>query len=265
MPREFKSWNDFDQFERSVRQSARFVHEPLVRTFLRTLLETSQTRHRKISAGKYLWRAQVGHAWREREQDDVQWNEPAPYPRERMKPPAHFAFEGRVNPKGIPCLYTATGRDTAMSEVRPSIGSYVSVGQFRLKREVVLVDFSVGYDSKRDFYVEEPDPKERAQYIWSSVDREFSEPVVADPGLAEYVPTQVISEYFKRKGLDGVVYKSRFGRGFNVALFNVNAADIANCFLVPVKAVTFQFGEPENEYHVKEPKGDALYLPKEGS
>jgi hypothetical protein len=144
-----------------------------------------------------------------------------------------------------------------MSEVRPSIGSYVSVGQFRLKRKVVLVDFSAGYDSKRDFFFEEPEPTERDQYIWSCVDREFSAPIAADPGLAEYVPTQVISEYLRKKGLDGVVYKSRFGKGFNVALFDVNVADIANCLLVPVKGVSFTFGEPEHSYHVREPKGDA--------
>src|ERR1039458_6332974 len=36
-----------------------------------------------------------------------------------MKPKPEKAKEGRVNPKGIPCLHLATHEDTAMSEVRP--------------------------------------------------------------------------------------------------------------------------------------------------
>ncbi len=198
MPRTFKSWLDYERFVEAVWKSARFIHDPLVRTFLRTLHETSTNRHRKIAAGKYLWRAQNGYAWAARDDDNVQWEEQVPFPRERMFPLARGAHEGRVNPRGIPCLYTATDRDTAMSEVRPSVGSYVSVGQFRLKRNLMLVDFSVMHDSKRDFYFEEPDSAEREQYIWSCVDREFSEPISADPALAEYAPTQIISEYFKR-------------------------------------------------------------------
>jgi hypothetical protein len=257
MPSEFKSWLDFDRFADSVRQSARFVHEPSVRIFLRTLLATSAPRRRHINAGKFVWRAQVGYATEIRRQDDVEWEEHAPYSGERMKPLLRYAHEGRVNPKGIPCLYTASDRDTAISEVRPAIGSRVSVGMFRLEQEVTLVDFSVGHDSQRDFYLDEPDPVERERYIWSSVDREFSEPVSAEPGLAEYVPTQVIAEYFKKKRFDGVVYKSRLGRGFNIALFNPTLATQVNCFRIPVTAVSLTFGESESEYHVRPPPSAA--------
>ena len=47
-----------------------------------------------------------------------------------MKPLGGRATDGRANPRGIPCLYLATTKETAMSEVRPWIGSYVSAGQF---------------------------------------------------------------------------------------------------------------------------------------
>jgi len=137
---------------------ARFVHERHVLTFLNTLLETSKQRHRRISEGKYVWRAQLGYATEERLQDDVVCEEPVAYPPERMKPPSHVAHEGRVNPKGIPCLYVATDKETAMAEVRPWIESKVSVGQLRTMRELTLIDFSQGHDSKPSIFFEEPSP-----------------------------------------------------------------------------------------------------------
>jgi hypothetical protein len=168
-----------------------------------------------------------------------------------MKPLPHSAHEGRVNPKGIPCLYLATDKETAMAEVRPWIGSSVSAGPFRIARDLTVIDFSVGHDSKFEFYFDEPSPPEREKSVWAQVDRAFSEPASVEPDTANYVPTQVISEFFRKQGLDGVAYKSRLGNGFNIALFDLNAAVLVSCGLYPVKSLTFTFGEPENGYHVR--------------
>lgn len=254
MPKEFKSWTDFDRFSNSVKRKARFVHERRVITFLNTLLETSNQRHRHISAGKYIWRAQLGCATEERMQDDAVWDEPVAYPPVRMKPLPHVAHEGRVNPKGIPCLYVASDKETAMAEVRPWIGSKVSVGQLRTMRDLTLIDFSQGHDSKFNIYFEEPPPAEREKHIWEQVDRAFSTPVTSDLATAEYVPTQVIAEFFKKKGFDGVAYKSQLGPGFNLALFDLEVASVVNCSLYPVKSVSFTYGEVEHGYHTKPAK-----------
>ena len=45
-----------------------------------------------------------------------------------MKPLERIALEGRTNPKGIPYLYLSSKKETAMSEVRPWIGGYISLG-----------------------------------------------------------------------------------------------------------------------------------------
>lgn len=255
MPKQFKSWRDFYAFSRSVRHSSRFVHDRKVMSFLNTLLETSEDRHRLVSAGKYVWRAQLGCSSREREQDGATWDEPAPYPAVRMKPLSYAAHEGRVNPKGIPCLYVASNKETAMSEVRPWVGGSISVGQFRTMRELRLIDFSVGHDSKFNFFFEEPSPEKREKAIWTEIDRAFSAPVVSDPSTAEYVPTQVISEFFRMRGFDGVVYKSQLASGFNLALFDLNAANLTYCALHTVKSVSFMFGDAEDAYHVKSDSG----------
>lgn len=252
MPREFKSWLDFDRFSNSVKRKARFVHERHVIAFLNTLLETSKDRHRRIGEGKYVWRAQLGYAAELRTQDDAVWEEPVAYPPDRMKPLSHVAHEGRVNPKGIPCLYAASNKETAMAEVRPWIGSHVSVSQLRTMRELTLIDFSQGHDSRFNFFFEEPSPTVREQHIWEQVDRAFSTPVTSDPLTAEYIPTQVISEFFKKKGFDGVVYKSQLGSGFNLALFDLEAASVVNGDLYPVKSVLFKYGDVEHHYRVPE-------------
>ena len=69
--------------------------------------------------------------------------------------------------------------------------------------------------------------------------------------MAEYVPTQVIAEFFRVNGFDGVVYKSKLGSGFNIALFDIAAAELINCSLVTVNGLSFTFGELEKTYYTK--------------
>lgn len=248
MTREFTSWMDFDNFSKSVKNKARFVHENHVHDFLETLLETSNTRHRLIGEGKYVWRAQLGCAEQECADDESAWVESVAYPPERMMPLLHAAHEGRVNPKGIPCLYAASDKETAMAEVRPWVGGQVSVSQLRIMRELKLIDFSKGHDSKFNFFFEEPPPLEREQHIWEQVDQAFSKPITSDLSNAEYVPTQVIAEYFKNKGFDGLVYKSKLGAGFNFALFDFATVSVANGSLYSVKSVKFEYSDLEHVY-----------------
>ncbi len=47
-----------------------------------------------------------------------------PHPLERMKPRKDRAQEGRVNPKGIPCLYVATDAET--DDGNPALGRFSS-------------------------------------------------------------------------------------------------------------------------------------------
>ena len=256
MPSEFTSWWDFHNFAHAVRHSARFIHGPQVSDFLDTLQQTSSQRRRSLSKGTFLWRAQFGSATKECEQDDVVWDEAVPYSSARMKPLPHSAQEGRVNPKGIPCLYLATDKETAMAESRPWIGCTISAGQFRIARDLTLIDFSVGHESKFEVYFDEPSTAEREKSVWAHVDRAFSEPVVANPETADYVPTQVISEFLRKQGFDGVAYKSRLGKGFNIALFDLNAAVLVNCALFSVKSLSFVFGDPTNAYHVRNSEGE---------
>lgn len=248
---EFDSWQSYRIFARSVRHKARYVFEDHVDKFLRTVTVTSQGRKRDLPSDRFLWRAQQGDYWETGCLDGEEFENQGPLPPARMKPVPHSAREGRVNPKGIPCLYLATDKDTAMAEVRPWIGSYISVGQFKTLKDLVLVDCSVEHASGLRFiYFQEPSPAERERAVWAHIDQAFSEPVNPDESSADYAPTQILAEAFRSNGYDGLVYKSLLGKGFNVALFDIHAADLVNCFLYQVKSVMFQFHQAANPYFI---------------
>lgn len=132
---QFKSGWAFIRFSQSVRYRYRYAHPPDVHEFLTALMESSEARIKAIPSGSILWRAQVGTAAAERklEYPDqiVYYEEDIPLPAERMVRLRNSAHEGRVNPKGIPCLYLATDKETAMSEVRPLLSGKISVATFR--------------------------------------------------------------------------------------------------------------------------------------
>ena len=176
---------------------------------------------------------------------------PAAYSPERMKPLQDRAAEGRANSKGIPVLYLSTHRKTAMSEVRPWLGSLVSCAHFKTTRALKIVDFSVYHHSRSTLYLSEPDPSKREEAVWTQIDRAFSEPTTPADNAADYVPTQVIAELFKNEGLDGIAYKSAFGKkGYNIVLFDPADAELTSCALFEAKSLKFRFEQSDNPYWV---------------
>ncbi|MXZ81520.1 MAG: RES family NAD+ phosphorylase [Gammaproteobacteria bacterium] len=253
---EFKSWNSYGHFARRVRREARFIRTVEDKDFLRQVLSTSKQRIFKIPEACGLWRAQLGHDWRpcyvggEYITDDY-----APHPPERMKPIQGRATEGRANPKGIPVLYLSNERKTAMSEVRPWMGSLVSCAHFEIIRPLRIVDLSVHHQDNAVSYLfgPEPDVIAREKAVWTQIDQAFSEPMTSADDVADYVPTQVIAELFKVEGYDGIAYKSTFEEnGYNIALFNPDDAKLTCCSLYRAKSLEFSFEEVDDPYWIKD-------------
>jgi len=142
-----------------------------------------------------------------------------------------------------------------MAEVRPWVGSHVSIGQFTLKRDVRLLNF-VTDDHRIMAYPQEPEPEERERAVWQDIDRAFSQPITSAEDSADYAPTQRIAEFLRAKGLDGIAYGSSFGPGHNVALFDTEAARQLNCRLFEIVGVKFEWREAANGYCVTVPVED---------
>ncbi len=168
-----------------------------------------------------------------------------------MKPLTDRATEGRVNPKGIPCLYLSTDRETAMAETRPWIGSYVSVAHFVVRRDLDVIDCSLDDEAPLIIFDEaEPEPAEREKDTWWYINQAFSEPVTRSDNLADYAPTQMLAEAFRSKGCDGILYGSKVGTGKNLAVFDLAAADLISCHLHEVQEVTLKFSKEVDSYYI---------------
>ena len=249
----FKSWNSYGEFANHIRRQTRFFRTPEDQSFLYQVLQTSKSRVTELPKNTGLWRAQLGHTWRPHRQDGQYVQDvPAAYSRERMKPLEGRAAEGRANPKGIPVLYLSTRRETAMSEVRPWLGSFVSCALFRTTRLLKIVQFTVNQGGSVVYYFNEPDDCEKEKAVWTQIDHAFSEPTTAGDDTADYVPTQVIAELFQTEGYDGIAYKSAFGDdGYNIALFNLADAKLTACALHEVKSLKFSFSQPIDTYRLQ--------------
>jgi RES domain len=251
---DFRSWGSYVRFEHVVRSESRYVRSTETEEFLQTVLVTAENRVAIISAGTVMWRARLGHEYRNASSspDLVVWV-PYPYPAGGLKPIIGQATEGRANPKGIPYLYLATERDIAMAEVRPWLGSSVSIGQFKAMRALRVVDCSRGCASAPLWSAggPEPPPAERERAVWIDIDRAFAEPVDRRDDVADYVPTQIIGELFKHAGYDGVMYRSAFSTtGNNLALFDTSAAELISCALFYPKKIDIEFRETDPGYVV---------------
>lgn len=237
----FVSWRQFLDFRKETAQSRRYIRSNASERFLEAVAATCRNRIREIEKGRTLWRAQLGNSW----QADAELGEKRPRPHQaaRMKPMEDRAREGRVNPKGIPCLYLATTRETAMSEVRPWIGSMISLGRFEVVRTLELVDCSVAHD-ERPFFDHEPSYADIEGAVWAHIDRAFSLPVTPNHDTADYAATQILAELFRSEGYDGVLYKSAVGAdGYNIALFDLSTARYMDADIFEAKTVQYEFLE----------------------
>jgi hypothetical protein len=246
----FPSWQSYSHFAYQVKQKERYVRSADTAAFLDLMTATAASRYRLLRTGTILWRAQLGFNLRTIEQDGHTFETPAAHPPERMKPLPFAKKEGRVNPVGIPALYMATDERTAVAEVRPWIGKHVSLAQFKVLRDVKLIDCSLEHSEEFTFYEAEPEPEERERAVWREVNRSFSEPVASDEPVTEYIPTQLLAEHFRAQGAEGIAYQSLLGGGRNIALFDLSAADLINCTLHYVRRVNFEHTEVDNPYYV---------------
>jgi hypothetical protein len=244
----FASVYSYQHFAAAVMRRSRYVRNAEQTAFLDALLELSMTKRETLPAGSPLYRARLGCRWAETPEEEERDPGPRPYKREEMKPPRDGATDGRANPRGIPCLYTATHPKTAAAEVRPWLGSQVTVAKLKTTRALTVVNCTSD-DQRHMIYLKEPDDlKERETNVWRDIDRAFAHPSDRNEISADYAPTQIIAEMFRQNGLDGIAYRSSLGDGHNVALFDVDAADVVSRVVYEVKRIQHDIEPMTNAY-----------------
>lgn len=138
--------------------------------------------------------------------------------------------DGRVNPRFIKYLYTAEDPYTALVEVRPYLGSKVSVAEVRLKEKLVVANFSYETFEKLNGV------EEILMYL---IMKDFSKPSQSDK--KSYLPTQYIAEFIKTLDLDGIRFNSSLHRrGRNITIFNYEKCEVTGSKLYNVEDICFE-------------------------
>lgn len=166
-----------------------------------------------------------------------------PHPKKKMgAPPAASATAGRANPAGIAYLYLASTPETAVSEMRPHVGDHLTVGTFRLRRQLQVVDLRGPFIDSPFRWGDKLPAVLRVMEFLRKLGGELSRPISAQRKERDYLPTQYLCELMKTKGYDGVAYKSGLCEGYNVALFDPDAARCVAVEQVHVKSVQIAIG-----------------------
>jgi len=266
---EFSTWDSYSKFARRVRHEYRYILSEKDHAFLATVRATCRNRDYTFKEGRVFVRAALGIDWHDfkDEEGNNQGEEPVGYGAERMNPLPFKAIEGRANSKGIPVLYLANTKQSAISEVRPWIGSEVSVAQFKLVRPLKALDLTRGHGRSAttevmlESLVDDPQPpmsaEKKEELVWVEIDNAFSRPVTVTDNTADYVPTQILAEHFRSMGYEALIYRSKFGeKGYNVVLFNPADAETINCAPYDVTDIEVKFSQSGNRWHKREEKKD---------
>jgi hypothetical protein len=245
----------FQLFADTVVSKYRYIRSEQVERFLSdTVLQTiSSDRKVTISPDMQLWRARLGYetirdiVGQTNDGRNVVFGSYRPYSSEKeMKPlPSNWDRENRASPRGISYLYLATNPKTAVAEVRPWMGARISVGEFRVVRDLALVDCSKNHAGVLGISQSRMASATYEEGLWSTIDEAFAKPVGPDDEKRDYIPTQILSELFRSHGYDGIKYKSLFDdEGCNIDLFNPDHANLLiPTTLVQVSRVNFEFNE----------------------
>ena len=154
-------------------------------------------------------------------------------------PPIEYATAGRANPLGIPYLYLCQNEETTYYEVRALYLDKLAIGSFETSRDLKIMDFT----KQMSLYVANVQSSDLAtevsKYILlQRISKDLSKPLRRFDSELEYVPTQLICEYCKLNGIDGIqFYSSVHNGGVNVVLFDAQKADCKSVKIVEIKSV----------------------------
>lgn len=149
-------------------------------------------------------------------------------------PPADNASSGRLNPEKIRYLYLAEDPETAVYEVRPTIGQHVSVATFKTKKELKI------YDLAREIKPQEGENSDNDYLLFNVIRQRFSEPNSGD--TIKYLPTQYLGEIIKQMGYDGLRFNSSLKKdGINVVLFDDKKCKSIRSDIIKVGDIKLKF------------------------
>ena len=228
-----KAYNQFIEIANDKEPSNRSLEESIVfRVFDEYLALESQMPHfidaktilyraRKVDKEKYLVSPKSGisvdivnNAYRFSGFDEY----------ESKEAPLGVSPVGRNNTKGMPYLYVAEDEYTACSEIQPDIHSLISLASFETLVPLRIIDFREEKTlDELPTMISDQASKYSMTQLFTKIMFQFSMPVTDS---AEYKASQLLADYIRKAGFDGIRYMSFRSGGANLTIFNSHKSKI---------------------------------------
>ena len=159
-------------------------------------------------------------------------------------PPILRANPGRANRQGVSFLYLASTEETALGEVRPHPGHYVSVSKFNSIVKLHVADLRL-IDLEK--YYKSEDLLESFKLLRDLSD-ELSIPILPEE-KQNYIVTQFITDIVRQLGFDAILYNSSVTNGYNVVAFDPRkfSNESQDSTLIKISSVSFTYKQIEYE------------------
>ena len=136
--------------------------------------------------------------------------------------PLGIGGSGRNNIAGASYLYVAEDVSTACAEIKTTIRSLISIAEFEVKSDMKIVDFST--DDKKFTYSQNEEYQMSLGKFITLLMMQYCQPI---SNTEDYRVTQIISDYIRKMGYDGILYRSFFTMKNNYTIFNCHKSKIA--------------------------------------
>ncbi len=142
---------------------------------------------------------------------------------ESGKAPEKYVNAGRINRQWESIWYLADDKYTALSEVRPAVREQISLARYKLVENsgILILDFCSSDYELRDGFNKCDTPLENYDIheIYVLIQKLLTLP--AYDKQTYYVSNKIV-DFIKSRNISGIKYKSFYGPGNNIALWNIS-------------------------------------------
>lgn len=169
--------------------------------------------------------------------------------RELSPAPPKNTQNNRMSPAGISYMYLGNDVKTCIQEVGSrNIFQQYLVGEYLTRKKLKLLDTTrvPNLETASCFSEEFDITKKWVNHFVKDFEEEISQPLDEDRKSLEYVATQVLAEYIRKIGYNGISYRSSYNKGkVNYVLFCTINEDISSpgvdCSIFTFKGVLQPF------------------------